>query len=320
MSLGQAVYIVSAEETLNRGLRLVGFTDRQVNGVRRRKNLSRFRSHYTNNPQVYSILFHKLQTTLNADASILPLFQKVGNEKVFDYFLMAIHLLACYPTEEEAEAVFKISNVTWSNWAWDIVERISLLLPEVVRFPSRWDNPAAADDTEPIFIMTIDGVHCLTEEPTHENFSQNKKFYSHKFNTAALDYELGISIFSQRCVWVAGPYAAGTPDISIFRARLKQKMASLRALRGVMHRILADRGYRGERDYISVPNSFDSEALRYFKGRALSRHESFNGRLKNFDCLQDRFRHSIRKHKMCFNSGVVIVQISLENGSPLFIV
>ena len=88
----------------------------------------------------------------------------------------------------------------------------------------------------------------------------------------------------------------------------------------VQHRALGDRGYRGEREYISIPSSHDEEEVREFKGRALSRHETFNGRLKNFDCLEERFRHSIKKHKMCFFAGVVIVQLSLQNGSPLFLV
>ena len=232
---------------------------------------------------------------------------------------MSIHLLACYPTEEEAEAVFNCSNVTWSNWVWDIAERISLILPEVVHFPDSWSNPDKEDDDEePIFVITVDGVHCPTEEPTHANFSNNKKFYSHKFHTAALDYELGTSIFTQHCVWVASPHPAGTNDITVFRVGLKQKMEEARALRGVDYRVIADRGHRGERGFISTPSSFDSEMVRCFKGRALSRHESFNGRLKNFDCLQEHFRHSVQKHKICFLAGVVIVQISLENGFPLF--
>ena len=123
---------MSVETTLRRGLQLVGFTTQQINGVRRKKNLSRFRSHFTNNPLVYSILFRMLQETDREKANILPLFKKVGPKKVFDYYLMTIHLLACYPTEEEAEAIFHCSNVTWSSWVWTIVERVHYLLPEVV--------------------------------------------------------------------------------------------------------------------------------------------------------------------------------------------
>ena len=312
--------VVTAAQVLKRGLELVGFSEKQINGVRREKNLSRFRAHYTNSPVVYAIVFHSLQAMDNLKANIIPLFGKVGQEKVFDYFFCAIHLLACYPTEEEAEAVFNHSNVTWSDWSWDILERISLLLPEFVGIPERWDNPESDSNDETIFIMTVDGIHCSIEEPSLKLFSENRKFFSHKYHGAGLDYELGISIFQQKCVWVRGPYPAGTHDATIFRDALQGEVAAMRDRSGVQHRVIADRGYRGNREFISTPNSHDDEPLRDFKGRALSRHETFNGRLKNFDSLQERFRHSVKKHKMCFNAGVVIVQISLEHGSPLFIV
>ena len=192
--------VVTVERVLQRGLEIVNFTDKQIKGVRRRKNLSRFRTHYTNNPLVYAILFHKLQSTENEKASIIPLFEKVGREKVFDYFFCTIHLLACYPTEEEAEAVFKHSNVTWSNWSWDIVERISNLMPEMIGFPERCNNPDSDNNnnTDTIFIITVNGVHCPIEEPPHKLFSENKKYFSHKHHGAGLDYEIGISIFQQQ--------------------------------------------------------------------------------------------------------------------------
>ena len=312
------LYLVSIEHTLQRGLELVGFTPKQIDGVKRSKNLSRFRTHYNLNPVVYSILFRLLQTTDNENANILPFFKKVRKEKTFDCYLMAVHLLACYPKEEEAEGIFGISNVTWSNWVWSFVERINLLLPEVVEFPENWGNPDSDNNDEPYFVMTVDGIHCPIEEPTHDQCSENKKYFSHKFRKAALDYELDISIFSQQCAWVSGPYPAGTHDITVFRARLKKKIQEARERSRVPYRVIGDRGYRGEREFISTPSSHDSEALRDFKGRALSRHETFNGRLKNFDCLQERFRHSIKKHKWCFAACVVIVQIGIQNGAPLF--
>ena len=54
------------------------------------------------------------------------------------------------------------------------------------------------------------------------------------------------------------------------------------------------------------------------QSRARARHETFNGRIKNFGCLDDRFRHGMEKHKICFEAVCVIVQYQLENGSPLF--
>lgn len=251
--------------------------------------------------------------------------KKLGQEKFFGYFFMAIHLLACYPTEEEAESAFANSFIspckeTWSFWAWTIVENIAALKPEIIVWPKKWSNPDAETEDETIFILTIDGIHCKIEEPTLGDFQLNKKFYSHKFHSAALDYEIGISVFEQKCVWVSGPYGAGKNDISIFRHKLKAQLQKAREASGVDHRGIADRGYRGERSLLSVPSSQDTSYVRNFKQRALSRHENFNGRLKNFDCLEERFRHSIKKHKHCFYACSVIVQLQLENGSTLFVV
>jgi len=88
---------------------------------------------------------------------------------------------------------------------------------------------------------------------------------------------------------------------------------------GVSHRGIADKGHRGEAELLSIPSSQDIALVRDFKGRVLSRHETFNGRMKNFDCLEDRFRHrDLIKHKWCFHAVAVIVQLQLEHGSPLF--
>ena len=318
--------ILTHTQILTLGLKVLGFTDQRIKRVNGLRNVQRFRSHYGSDPIVYAVLLHKLQTTNIHKARVDHHVAKVGEDKFVAYFMMAIHLLACYPTEDEAESTFakcpfvQPCKETWSHWVWTIIANISALMPEVIVWPSKWDNPDADTDDETIFIFTVDGIHCLIEEPTLGDFAKNWKFYSHKFHAAGLDYEVGISIFEQKCVWINGPYGAGKNDVSVFRHKLKPLLQQARENSQVKHRGIADRGYRGERALLSVPSSMDTPEVRYFKQRALSRHENFNGRLKNFDCLEERFRHSIKKHKHCFNSCAVIVQLQLENGSPLFVV
>jgi len=109
-----------------------------------------------------------------------------------------------------------------------------------------------------------------------------------------------------------GPFPAGNPDINVFRQGLKEKIPA-----GKM--VIGDNGYRGEKNIISTPNNaHDPAELRKFKSRARARHETFNSRLKNFLCLEDRFRHGIEKHRIVFEAICVICQYQLENGSPLF--
>ena len=321
---------------LRRALWLVGFSDDRQNKVRRAKNLSRFRAHYNGTPAVYADLWNRLQTTAIDEARI-EIKVRIGPEKTFDYFLMTIHMLACYPTEEEAEATFAhsvgVCDRTWRNWCWDyFIPKIAALKPEVIIWPESWDNPdnPASNGKQTIFTFTVDGKHCPIQEPTCDSFEESRTYYSHKYNGAGLDYEIAISIFTQQCIWASGPYKAGKNDLSVFRHKLKDRVLQAREETGVKIRGIADRGYRGERDILSVPSSNDEEVVRDFKGRALSRHENFNGRIFNFDVMSETFRSKgnkkwdgkttgfVEKHGLCFDAVVVIVQLQLENGSPLF--
>jgi hypothetical protein len=48
------------------------------------------------------------------------------------------------------------------------------------------------DEKVTVFIISVDGVHCRINEPKHPTLSRDKRYYSHKFNQAAVNYELGI--------------------------------------------------------------------------------------------------------------------------------
>lgn len=311
-------YVLTTDDALKRGLELVGFSAARQSSVRRSKNMSRFRTWYGSNPVVCSSLWQKLHQTTIERAQIN--WKNLSYGRRVRYYFMAIHMLACYPTEQEAEGTWGKSDKTWRCWVWHIVGCIAAIKPEIIRWPSFWGNSDSEDET--IFIITVDGTHCPIQEPTHPAFSENTKFYSHKFHSAALDYEIAISIFTQQVVWVHGPFPAGDNDISIFRNKLKEKMIWARdnLTTNTVCRGIGDKGYRGERGLLSTPSSHDSQVLRDFKVRALSRHETFNKRLKNFDCLDERFRHSIAKHKQCFEAVAIICQLQMDCGNKLFLV
>jgi hypothetical protein len=78
-------------------------------------------------------------------------------------------------------------------------------------------------------------------------------------------------------------------------------------------------------EQISRQNPFDTQAVKEFKNQVKARHETFNGRLKHFHILAERFRHGkdkfktvIVKHKAVFEGLCVVVQYKMENGSPMF--
>jgi hypothetical protein len=114
-------------------------------------------------------------------------------------------------------------------------------------------------------------------------------------------------------MWVNGPFLAGVPDIGIFR-----KEGGLMSQIPEGKKVIADEGYVGEDQIISTRNPFDTPATKTLKKRAKARHETFNGRLKSFKILDERFRHGVPKHKAVFEACCVLVQYELQNGHPLF--
>ena len=122
-----------------------------------------------------------LQETGSLDCSIL------GLEKSLNYFFMGVHILAQYPTEEEAEKAFAFEacNRTFRNHGWEMVRKIAALQSEVIQWPDWWGNPDDPDGPQTMFITSVDGAHCRIEEPTLDSFEEQRKCYSHKFESAS---------------------------------------------------------------------------------------------------------------------------------------
>ena len=296
--------IITPSQVLSRGLALVGFPlERQK--VRRSKNLERFLSHFGSVPLVYSTIWCDLQKHSLVD---------VEDGATLEDFLVAVYFLKVYPKESQAEGCLKLSDTHIRKLIWKYVPIIGQLLSTKIGFPAAWNPDEDNEKESTIFILTVDGVHCPIWEPMHEIYSKNPKYYSHKYHKAGLNYEIGISIFENQCVWVNGPYPAGSNDISVFNHQLKKKMLEdAPGKRGI-----ADRGYPGTKGLLSNPSSHDTAVVRAFKSRALARHEKFNSKIKNFSCLSDVFRHrDLLKHQWCFEAVAVICQHQLECGSPL---
>jgi hypothetical protein len=113
--------ILTADEFLRKGLELGGFDRHRQKKVRRAQNLERFRSFCGSNPVVYAEIFEDLQTTeideARVDAATLCV----------DSFLMALHFLKCYPTENQLSGLLKICEKTARKWAWFYAKKIQAL-------------------------------------------------------------------------------------------------------------------------------------------------------------------------------------------------
>ena len=100
------VIIVTSDQMLVQGLRLVGFNIQRVQNVSLGENLRRFRAHYGSNPIVYAKIWEDLQVTQCLDALI--------DSRTIDLalFLMTFRFLKCYPTEAELAATYRVCERT----------------------------------------------------------------------------------------------------------------------------------------------------------------------------------------------------------------
>lgn len=120
-------------------------------------------------------------------------------------------------------------------------------------------------------------------------------------------YEVGICIRTGNIVWAHGGVPCGEwPDLRLARNAL------IEALRPG-ERVIADRGYN-DHNYFDTPNVYGGQLMK----QILARHETVNGRLKQFCCLKYKFRHALPLHPRFFHAVLNLTQLMLENGEPLY--
>lgn len=160
---------------------------------------------------------------------------------------------------------------------------------------------------------SLDGIHYAINEP--RPFSQSHS--SHKRGgKPALCYEIALSIHKPKVIWLNGGFPAGTSDATIFKRNgLMTALRELRQQHSKDFRLIADDGYfeNALLDILSLRNEFDPRDVEQFKNRVLSRHETFNGRTKNYRCLTARFRHNHDVHRQCVEAICVTLQLELDN-------
>jgi len=145
---------------------------------------------------------------------------------------------------------------------------------------------------------------------------EGNPFGSHKYaGKSALRYELGMSILGGDLVWIQGPYPTGAyTNITIFNKVLRNFLE-------LGERVEADKGYVGHADKTVCPtNAGNPPELKEMQGRVRARHETLNGRLKNWGILSQVFRpHHITLHGTAFRTCAVVTQITIADcGESLF--
>ena len=300
--------IFTSDEMFERGLEVCGHGGRYRSG--NKQQLRRFMASYGSDPIVLAQIWEDLQTTHVDEARM-----KLTPEHL-DHFLMSHYFVKQYPVEEVLAGVFNYCEKTCRKWCWEFLTKMQQLKKEKIVWPEEWTNPD--DPNTPTLLYSVDGVHCRIPEPKHPTLSKNPKYYSHKDKNPGLSYELALSLWESKIVWVKGPAKASQHDITTFRDKKNTPSQGLKQKTPKGKRGIADKAYRGEKKILSVPNSHDPPDLRKFKSRSRARQEALNARIKVFNVLNNRFRHGIEKHQIVFEAVCVIVQYQFDNGSPLF--
>ena len=268
-------HIVTPNSILKKGLEVVRYDAKMLRRCRDKTNLRRFKSSFGVSPETMCRIYEDIQSTDLIDTSKTPpepMYLK-GKETNLKWLLRAFHYLKKYPTGDDVERELAINEKWGRTKIWETISKIQFLKHKKIT----WEDELGNDN---IWIMTVDGTHVWIHKPSHPEFSQDSDYFSHKFNKAGIDYELGIAIASQRLIWMNGPFPAGKNDLQIFKG------GGLRdRLKAVGKKAIGDGIYRGNQDTVSYPNSHDSRPVHKFKSRALKRHKGFNGMTKCFQIL-----------------------------------
>jgi len=188
---------------------------------------------------------------------------------------------------------------------WTITHLIYFVVKIV--FESRKDSGSLND-----CLISVDGIDCRI--PQQGPAIPGNPFSSFKFKGKfALRYEIGVDILAGNIVWIEGPYAAGKyPDVEIFRRGLAQWLDEF-------ERVEVDEGYIGEALKVKCPGCPSNPTNHQsFQKRVQGRHESLNGRFKNWEILKSMYSHDIMEHGNVFRAIAVVTQISIDEGERLF--
>lgn len=244
------------------------------------------------------------------------------------HFLWALLFLKGYDTTAKNAAMADCDEKTFRKWCWFYVEAIADLDVDVVSccvvlavVPSstpnycfsfiqiKWQN-RFKDDTGDTALVYVDGKDFACNQVLRLRRSERRKWYTHKYNHFGIKYEIATCIKTGDVVHYYGPVRAAIHDLTLFRSFLRKKL-------GHGERVLADRGYRGDRLVCTLYNSNDAQHARSIKLIG-ARHETMNGRLCFFGAMQQEWRHQLCKHHLAFRSCLVLVQLNHQHNRPVF--
>ena len=256
-------------------------------------------------------------------------------------YLWGLLLLMCYnKTSVNCSLASGVDEDTFCKWSWWFVYQISFLEEKVVSGDrGRTDGSVGSVVSlllSPRLVVSLlslfaiaalqiiwenrkrgdEGNDCLASvDGTDFRFGATaKEMWSFKFKKGGIRYQVLLCIKTGEIVLVDGPFPPGLiNDLSSIRFYILEMLEE-------GERMEADDGYLGEAPkYIKCPKSFTNDKAKLaMQQRVRSRHETVNKRFKQWGCMRQRFRHSVRHHSAAFRAVAVLTQLAIEFGEPLF--
>ena len=299
--------IVTADDILNYGLRYVGFGEERQKVVEK-TSVDRFKAHFGPEPRTVKDLMSDLCTEFP--------------DTEFKELLMGLNWLKLYDIESVLAGRWNYDESVCRSKCRETTRRIESFREKLIVFDASMFRP------EEIHIITVDGVNFITQE---FRLDPGTKWFDHKSHSCGLKYEVAISIWQSRCVWINGPQPAGLiHDKALFcGAKTMDNPKSTWNRDALLWQIpdgkkaVADSAYEGFPEKVTVKRPGHSEEVFTFLDRVQNRHESYNGRLQNYSILSHRFRHGtntedkMNLHKMVVGAVAVLVEYDMKH-HPLF--
>ncbi|KAL7564770.1 hypothetical protein ACA910_010177 [Epithemia clementina (nom. ined.)] len=141
----------------------------------------------------------------------------------------------------------------------------------------------------------------------------DRQNYSQKHSHGGVKYQVTLCAQRQQCVHIFGPVRGGMSD-----QEMLERSGILKQLKtGKLAN--ADRGYINQKFVKQVlwPNPHDSKEVNNLKSRIRLRHETFNGKMSFFGCLNQTWRHTTEQHGIAFCAVAVTIQYAMNNGTAI---
>lgn len=313
MRLGTAassLHILTPEEVLVRGFELIaGLPVIEEQSCWTPRNIGLFKSFFGPSPTTVSFVWNDIVTITDIDFGIT---ESEKDAKGFKKFLRALHFLWAYPKNADilAYTTGTTKRMVEGENLWTWVKVIGRLKVKVISWPE--DEYKRADR---FILLTVDGVDCRTYEKSTDEMNVDPAQFTHKHNHGGVKYEIGIDCYESKIVWISGPHRGGKHDRTIFAEGLRDKIPEGKVV--ISDRVYTDKKRNDNAD-LALPCIGDSQELFNFKARAKARHESLNGRLKDFRILFDTYHHPHGNHVFAFEAVAVLVQYAMDHGHPIF--